>query len=61
VHAGTALAATALALDGQGTLALVLNVDALPIARDPRDHATVLQNTHVGYSAEVDQSLCRMV
>ena len=59
MHAGTGLAATALPLDGRGTRALVLNIDALPVARDPGYHATALQNTHVGYCAEVDQLPCR--
>jgi hypothetical protein len=35
VYAGTALAATALALEGQGIGALILNIDALAVAGDP--------------------------
>jgi hypothetical protein len=61
MHAGTALAASALAFDVWGTRARVLNIDPLPVARDPGHHAAVLQNTHAGHCAEIDQLLCRAV
>ena len=61
MHAGSALAATALALDVQGTRALVSDIDSLPVAGNPGHHAAILQNTHVGHFAEIDQFLCRAI
>jgi hypothetical protein len=42
MYAGTALAATALALEGEGIGALILNIDALAVARDPCHYAAAL-------------------
>jgi hypothetical protein len=61
VHAGTALATAALAVEVQSILAAIRNIDAPPVARDSGHDAAAPQDAYLGHAAEVDQLLSRAV